>query len=160
MLGSSTASVIIEFVLQSNSRSGIGSTDRVFKLFFRTYTDSMKQCVEPESTRALNFWFGTRFKDKLTTREFGEKRVEALILTSPFAQNESTRPSVCAGFPGSRTSFLRPKPYSRLCHRTLPRRKRSLPEPTWLGGIRSLGDHFVHISCRVGCQTGVAVPRA
>jgi hypothetical protein len=49
----------------------------------------MKQWVEPESTRALIVWFGTRDDNSLTTREFGEKRAEVLILTSPNVQTES-----------------------------------------------------------------------
>jgi hypothetical protein len=58
--------------------------------------DSMKQWVDPESTRAFILCIGTRDDNNFTTREFGEKRVEALILTSPNVQTESAQPSVCA----------------------------------------------------------------
>jgi hypothetical protein len=95
VIGSSTASVITEFVLPSNSRRGIGSTERVQILYLRTNLVSIKQWVDPESTKAFILWFGIRDDSKLTTREFGEKRVEALSLTSPNAQTESARPLVC-----------------------------------------------------------------
>jgi hypothetical protein len=39
-----------EFVLPSNKRRGIGPICLVFKTCFRTKADSIKQCVEPEST--------------------------------------------------------------------------------------------------------------
>jgi hypothetical protein len=53
---------------------------------------------DPESTRALFFWFRTRDDNKLTTREFRDKRAEALILTSPNAQHNpwyAWRPEGC-----------------------------------------------------------------
>jgi hypothetical protein len=58
-------------------------------LYLGTKVDSIKQLVELESTKALIDWFGTRDNNNLTTREFGEKGAEALILTSPNAQTES-----------------------------------------------------------------------
>jgi hypothetical protein len=114
VIGSSTASVITEFVLPSNSRSGIGSTERVRILYLLTNLDSIKQWVAPESTKAFILWFGIRDDNKLTTREFGDKRAEALILTSPNAQTESARPLVCAEAGGPLTIFLHPRPMSRL----------------------------------------------
>jgi hypothetical protein len=96
VIGSSTAFVITEFVLPSNSRRGIGSMEWVWILDLLTNADSIKQWVDPESTRAFILWFGIRDDNKLTTREFRDKRVEALIHTSPNAQTESARPLVCA----------------------------------------------------------------
>jgi hypothetical protein len=69
--------------------------ERVQILYLRTNLVSIKQCVAPEPTKAFILWFGIRDDNKLTTREFGDKRVEALSLTSPNAQTESVRPSVC-----------------------------------------------------------------
>jgi hypothetical protein len=96
VIGSSTASVITEFVLPSNSRSRIGSTEQVQILYLCTNLVSIKQWVDPESTKVFILWFGIRDDNKLTTREFGDKRAEVLSLTSPNAQTESARPSVCA----------------------------------------------------------------
>ena len=114
MIGSSTASVITEFVLPSNSLRGIGSTERVQILYLHTNFVSIKQWVDPESTKAFILWFGIRDDNKLTTREFGDKRAEALSLTSPIAQTESARPSVCAEARRPLTIFSRPRPMSRL----------------------------------------------
>jgi hypothetical protein len=95
VIGSSIASVIIEFVLPSNSRRGIGSTERARILYLHTNLVSIKQWVDPESTKAFILWFGIRDDNKLPTREFGDKGAEALSLTSPNVQTESARPSVC-----------------------------------------------------------------
>jgi hypothetical protein len=88
VIGSSTALVITEFVLPSNSWRGIGSTGWVWILYLLTNEDSIKQWVDPESTKAFILWFGIRDDNKLTTREFGDKRAEALILTSPNVQTD------------------------------------------------------------------------
>jgi hypothetical protein len=91
VIGSSTAFVITEFVLPSNSQRGIGSMGWVWILYLLTNADSIIQWVVPESTKAFILWFGIRDDNKLTTREFGDKRAEALSLTSPNAQTESAR---------------------------------------------------------------------
>ena len=63
--------------------------ERVRILCLRTNFVSIKQWVDPESTKAFILWFEIRDDNKLTTREFGDKRVEALSLTSLNAQTES-----------------------------------------------------------------------
>jgi hypothetical protein len=64
VIGSSTALVITEFVLPSNSRRGIGSKGRVWILYLLINADSMKQWVDPESTKAVILWFGIREDNK------------------------------------------------------------------------------------------------
>jgi hypothetical protein len=81
---------MMEFVLPSNQRRGIGSIGLVLRTCFRTKADSIKQCVEPESTKDLNVISGTDRVDKLITRDVDKERVEALIFTSICAQPEST----------------------------------------------------------------------
>jgi hypothetical protein len=78
-----------EFVLPSNNRRGIGSIGLVLRICFRTKADSIKQCVEPESTKDLNIISGTDGVDKLIARDMDKERAEALIFTSICAQPES-----------------------------------------------------------------------
>jgi hypothetical protein len=87
--GSSIASVMKEFVLPSNNRRGIVSISLVFRTCFRTKADSIKQCVEPESTKDLNIISGTDGVEKLITRDVDKERAEALIFTSICVQPES-----------------------------------------------------------------------
>jgi hypothetical protein len=103
-----------KYVFQINRIVTIGSTERVRILFLRTNLVSIKQWVDPESTKAFILWFGIRDDNKLTTRELRDKRAEALSLTSPNAQTESVRPSVCAEARRLLTIFSRPRPMSRL----------------------------------------------
>ena len=65
-------------------------------LCLRIKADSMKQCVEPESTKAVIGVSGTESERKLTIKEDVLERVEALSLTSLSARNESTQSSECA----------------------------------------------------------------
>jgi hypothetical protein len=58
-----------EFVLLSNKRRGIGLIGLVLRTCFHTKADSIKQCVEPESTKDLNIISGTDGVDKLITRD-------------------------------------------------------------------------------------------
>ena len=72
------------------------------RLCLRTKVDSMKQWVEPESTKARKETFGRNSEDKLTIRDVGldkgeEEMEEALILTSLGMHSESTQPSECTG---------------------------------------------------------------
>ena len=53
----------------------------------------MKQCVEPESTKAVIGMSGTESECKLTIKEDVLERAEALSLTSLSARNESMQPS-------------------------------------------------------------------
>jgi hypothetical protein len=81
-----------EFVLPSNKPSGIRSIVWECRPYFHTKTDSIKQWVEPESTKALNIEFGMEGVD---TRDVDNERAEALIFTSIFVQPESTQPLEC-----------------------------------------------------------------
>jgi hypothetical protein len=89
VIGNSTAFVITVFVLPSNSRRGIGPMGRVRILYLLTNADSIKQWIDPESTKAFILWFRIRVDNNLTTGGFGDKRAEALSLISPNAQTES-----------------------------------------------------------------------
>ena len=53
----------------------------------------MKQCVEPESTKAVIGVSGMESECKLTIKEDALERAEALSLTSLLAHNKSTQPS-------------------------------------------------------------------
>jgi hypothetical protein len=108
--GSSIASVMKEFVLPSNNRRGIGSIGLVCRTCFHTKADSIKQCVELESTKALDMKFGTGAVDKHITRDVERDRAEALIFTSICAQPESMQPSECVEAKGSLISFSAWKP--------------------------------------------------
>ena len=68
--------------------------------------DSMKQCVELESTRDLKGVFGISSEHKLTTRELELERAEALILTSLLALTKSMQPLECIEVEGLLTIFL------------------------------------------------------
>ena len=88
------------FVVLSNKQSEIGGTEQVERLCLRTKADSMKQWVEPESTKARKETFGRESEDKLTIRDVGleeEETEEALILTSLGMHSESTQPLECKG---------------------------------------------------------------
>ena len=84
---------MVTFTLPSNNLSGIGEICLVGILCLRIKADSMKQCVEPESTKAVIGILGMESECKLTIKEDVLERVEALSLTSLSARNESTQPS-------------------------------------------------------------------
>ena len=88
----STDSEMVAFTLPSNNLSGIRGTCLVGILCLRIKADSMKQCVEPESTKAVIGISGTESERKLTIKEDVLERAEALSLTSLSARNESTQP--------------------------------------------------------------------
>jgi hypothetical protein len=94
------ASVIRESVLLSNNQRWISSLDLACRPYFHTKSDSIKQCVVPEST---NNKFGTGGIDKLITRDIDRERAEAFIFTSICMQCESTQPFECAEAIGSLT---------------------------------------------------------
>ena len=89
----STDSEMVAFTLPLNSLSGIGGICLVGILCLRMKADSMKQCVEPESTKAVIGMLGMESEHKLTIKEDVLERVEALSLTSLSARNESAQPS-------------------------------------------------------------------
>jgi hypothetical protein len=60
-----------EFVLPSNNQRVIRLIGLVFRTCFRTKADSIKQCVEPESTKDLNRISGTDCYDKLELEKMG-----------------------------------------------------------------------------------------
>ena len=76
-----------------NSLSGIREICLVGILCLRINTDSMKQCVEPESTKVVIGTSGTESECKLTIKEDVLERAEALSLTSLSACSESMQPS-------------------------------------------------------------------
>ena len=61
-------------------------------LCLRIKADSMKQCVELESTKALIRMSGMELEHKLIIKEDVLERAEAFSLTSLLACNESTQP--------------------------------------------------------------------
>ena len=92
----STDSEMVAFTLPLNNLSRIGGICLVGILCLRMKVDSMKQCVEPESTKAVIGMSGTESECKLTIKEDVLERAEALSLTSLSACSESTQPSECA----------------------------------------------------------------
>ena len=87
----STDSEMVVFTLPLNNLSGIGEICLVGILCLRIKADSMKQCVEAESTKAVIGILGTESKCKLTIKEAVLERAEALSLTSLLACSESTQ---------------------------------------------------------------------
>ena len=83
----STDSEMVAFTLPSNNLSGIGGICLVGILCLRIKADSMKQCVELESTKALIGTLGTESECKLIIKEDVLERAEALSLTSLSARN-------------------------------------------------------------------------
>ena len=68
--------------------------------------NSMKQYVEPESTKALIRTSGIESEHKLIIKEDVLERAKALSLTSLSALNESMQPLECAEVKGLLTIFL------------------------------------------------------
>ena len=83
---------MVVFTLPSNNLSGIGGICLVGILCLRIKADSMKQCVEPESTKAVIRMSGTESEHKLTIKEDVLERAEALSLTSLSARSKSMQP--------------------------------------------------------------------
>ena len=83
---------MVVFTLPSNNLSGIREICLVGILCLQTKVDSMKQCVEPEFTKAVIGTSGTESEHKLITKEDVLERVEALSLTSLLGHSESTQP--------------------------------------------------------------------
>ena len=84
------------FTLQSNNLSRIREIYLIGILYLQIKVDSMKQCVEPESTTDLIRTLGTESECKLIIKEGVLKRAEALSLTSMLVHNESMQPLECA----------------------------------------------------------------
>ena len=81
------------FTLPSNNLSRIREICPVGILCLQIKVDSMKQCVEPESTKGLIGISGMESECKLIMKEDVLERAEALSLTSLSACNKSTQPS-------------------------------------------------------------------
>ena len=112
-IGNSTVKVITEFEVLSNSRSGIGGIGVVRSLWMEVNVESMKQCVEPESTRVVMIIFGTEVEVSWSVKEFGLERADALRRSSAIAPTRSTQPWSGAGAQGLLPIFL--APWQRSC---------------------------------------------
>ena len=90
---------MMEFDVPSNNFSSIGLTEKTGRLYRHVNSESMKQWVEPESTRAEKRTeeAETREEVRETQREFRLERADALSrTTSGDAQEGSMQSSVCA----------------------------------------------------------------
>ena len=112
-IGNSTVKVMTEFEVPSNSRSGIGGIGIVRSLWTEVNVKSMKQCVEPESTRVVMIIFGAKVEVSWSVKEFGLERADALRHSSAIAPTRSTQPWSGAGAQGLLPIFL--APWQRSC---------------------------------------------
>ena len=112
-IGNSTVKVITEFEVPSNSQSGIGGIGVVRSLWTEVNVESMKQCVEPESTRVVMLIFGAEVEVSWSVKEFGLERADALRRSSAIAPTRSTQPWSGAGAQGLLPIFL--TPWQRSC---------------------------------------------
>jgi len=148
----------------SNKRSEIGEIDCVERLCLWTKWDSMKQWVEPESTKAKNETFSNRSEDILTTKDIGpdkeEETEEALILTSLGVHIKSMWPLECTEAWGLLTNFLPQRPLLRTWQVPHWPSQRSplLCEPWWLLGRLLWCGHSVCRLDRVYCQSNTSIP--
>ena len=86
---------MVTFTLPLNNLDGIAGICLVGILCLRIKVDSMKQCMEPESTKAVIRILGTELECKLTIKKDVLERAEALSLTSLSAHSKSMQPSEC-----------------------------------------------------------------
>ena len=87
---------MMEFEVPSKSLSSIGGIEDVGRSYCSVNTESTKQCVDPESTRAEKVKEESA-EHRGMRREFGSERADALRrITSGVAQGESTQSSTCA----------------------------------------------------------------
>ena len=100
----------MELEVPSINFSSMGGTEYGSKLemYFATILLSMKQCVEPESTKASRGILESEIVDDVrdSRNELGSERVDALSLRIPFAQFWVTQPSACAEEGGLLVIFL------------------------------------------------------
>ena len=99
-IGNSTASVIIELVLPSKSFSGMGLTEQVGILNFRTREWSKKQWVELESTKAFSEMCEKDSEVILSIKDVDEGIELALSFTSSHMCTESMQPPAHAEVSG------------------------------------------------------------
>ena len=76
--GSSIVLQMMVFVVPSKSWSGIGVMLRVQSSCLEANVESMKQCVEPESTSVARVTEGIRSEVSCNVKEFGLERVDVL----------------------------------------------------------------------------------
>lgn len=103
--GTVVDSVMTELLVPSKSRRRIGGTEVRGSECSEAKRESIKQCVDPESTRVRK---GADIKgvERKRVREFGSKRADALRRTSASARTESTQPSPRAEAGGLLTILL------------------------------------------------------
>ena len=112
-IGKSTVLRITVLVVPSNSRSGIGVILRVRSWCLETKVLSIKQCVEPESTKVTRVTEGIKSEVSYMVKEFGLERVDVLRRSSTVAPIRSTQPWSGAGAGGLLPNFLTPGQWSR-----------------------------------------------
>ena len=97
---------IMVLVVLSNSWSGIGIILRVQSWCLETKVLSIKQCVEPESTKVTRVTEGIKSEVSGMITEFRLERVDALRRSSTVAPIRSTQPWYSAGAGGLLPNFL------------------------------------------------------
>ena len=91
-IGNSTVLRITVLVVPSKSWSGIGVILRVRSWCLETKVLSIKQYVEPESTRVTMVTEGIKSEVSCIVKEFGLERVDALRHSSTVVPIRSTQP--------------------------------------------------------------------
>ena len=91
-IGNLTVLQITVSIVLSKSQSGIGVMLRVQSCCLEMKVVSMKQCVEPESTRVVMVTEGIRSEVSCKVKEFRLERVDALRPSSAVALMRSTQP--------------------------------------------------------------------
>ena len=112
-IGKSTVLQITVLVVPSKSWSGIRVILRVRSWCLETKVLSIKQCVEPESTKVMKVTEGIKSEVSCMVKEFGLERVDALRHSSTVALTTSTQPWSGAGAGGLLPNFLTPWQRSR-----------------------------------------------
>ena len=113
-IGKSTVLWITVLVVPLNSRSGIGGILRVWSWCLEMKVLSIKQCVEPESTKVMRVTEGIKSEVSCMVKEFGLERVDALRRSSTVAPIRSMQPWSGAGAGGLLPNFLTPGQRSRM----------------------------------------------
>ena len=106
LIGNSTVLRIMVLVVPSKSRSGIGVILRVRSWCLETKVLSIKQCVEPESTKVTRVTEGIKLEVSCIVKEFRLERVDALRHSSTVAPIRSMRPWSSTGAKGLLPNFL------------------------------------------------------
>ena len=107
-IGNLTVLQIMVLVVPSKSWSGIGVILIVWSCCLEKKVVSMKQCVEPESTRVAMVTEGIRSEVSCMVKEFGLERVDVLRHSSAVALIRSMQPWSGARARGLLPIFLAP----------------------------------------------------